>query len=117
MHASLPVHSERLHDRDDPRVLAQPSGGKHAPVDVLWGRATEEILLAQAPFDGCELDFSLAVATDQFSGGLLAGSRWVVRRDRTAFNDTPAPWQTAIKQHARLHVCIKIVSLHIYVHI
>ena len=38
MHASRPVHSERLHDRDDPRVLAQPSGGKHAPVDVLRGR-------------------------------------------------------------------------------
>ena len=39
MHASLPVRSERLHDRDDPRVLAQPLGGKHAPVDVPWGRA------------------------------------------------------------------------------
>ena len=27
MHASLPVHGERLHDSDDPRVLAQPLGG------------------------------------------------------------------------------------------
>ena len=70
MHASLPVRSERLHDRDDPRVLAQPLGGKHAPVDVAWGRATEEILLAQEPFDGCELDFSLAVATDHGHGAL-----------------------------------------------
>ena len=67
MHASLPVHSEPLHDRDDPRVLAQPLGGKHAPVDVPSGRATEQILLAQEPFDGCELAFSLVVATDQFS--------------------------------------------------
>ena len=76
MHASLPVCSERLHDCDDPRVLAQPVGGKHAPVDVPWGRATEEILLAQEPFDSCELAFSLVVATDHGHGALrdLVGS-------------------------------------------
>ena len=65
MHASLPVHSERLHDRDDPRVLAQPLGGKHAPGDVPWGRATEEI-----QFDGCKLAFSPVVATDHGHGAL-----------------------------------------------
>ena len=33
MHASLPVHGARLHDRDDPRVLAQPFGRQaRAPV-------------------------------------------------------------------------------------
>ena len=46
MHANLPVHGEGLHDRDDPRVLDQPLGGKHTAVDVSWGRASEQVLLA-----------------------------------------------------------------------
>ena len=32
MHASLPVHGERLHDSNNPRLLAQPLGGNH----VTW---------------------------------------------------------------------------------
>ena len=46
MHVSLPVHDEDLHDSDDARVLDQPLGGKHTAVDVPWGRASEQVLLA-----------------------------------------------------------------------
>ena len=42
MHASLPVHGERLHDSDDPQVLAPPLGGKH----VTWVGRQQRWMLA-----------------------------------------------------------------------